>query len=347
MVAALTRSYRPLEVVHTANLPEGAWLEYRRRGIGGSDAAVVMGDSSFRTARDLYLDKRGLAQPDSSNWVAKEVGHRLESLVAKLFSHWTGFQVYPIQIMFAHPLYPFMLADVDFFVALPDGTTAILECKTAGYNSQPFWENDAVPVHYTWQVRHYMAVMNLQKAFVACLFDNNEDSFVYREVGRDLFLESQLIAKEKTFWEEHVQKALPPPFTEHSKLALENLRRYCERNPGQPEIQLPDSLSDQLAAYLEFSAQKAALKGELDALDEKMKQLYIPILEQMGTGCEGVCRKGGTEYRVSYRPRRQKKITKENLSRLKAQHPEIYAQFVTESESWCFKAEQIAGGMQI
>ena len=35
-----------------------------------------------------------------------------------------------MRIMFRHPLYPFMLADVDFFVRMPDGTFAILECKT-------------------------------------------------------------------------------------------------------------------------------------------------------------------------------------------------------------------------
>lgn len=49
-----TSTYEPLALVDTADLPEEEWLEYRRRGIGGSDAAAILGVSPFATARDLY-----------------------------------------------------------------------------------------------------------------------------------------------------------------------------------------------------------------------------------------------------------------------------------------------------
>lgn len=52
-----TSTYEPLVLVDTADLPEEEWLEYRRRGIGGSDAAAILGVSPFATARDLYYDK--------------------------------------------------------------------------------------------------------------------------------------------------------------------------------------------------------------------------------------------------------------------------------------------------
>ncbi|MBP3627125.1 MAG: YqaJ viral recombinase family protein [Clostridia bacterium] len=52
-----TSTYEPLVLVDTADLPEDEWLEYRRRGIGGSDAAAILGVSPFATARDLYYDK--------------------------------------------------------------------------------------------------------------------------------------------------------------------------------------------------------------------------------------------------------------------------------------------------
>ena len=53
--------------------------------------------------------------------------------VAKIFERKTGYRVYQIKKMFQHPQYPWMLADVDYFVVLPDGTTAILEIKTTNY----------------------------------------------------------------------------------------------------------------------------------------------------------------------------------------------------------------------
>lgn len=46
--------YTPVEIVDTTNLPEEEWLAWRRKGIGGSDAAAIMGISPFRTARDIY-----------------------------------------------------------------------------------------------------------------------------------------------------------------------------------------------------------------------------------------------------------------------------------------------------
>ena len=137
----LVKDYIPLILVDTENLPRDEWLEWRRKGIGGSDAATIIGVSPFSTARDLYYDKLNIvsAVDEENNWVQKEIGHLLEDLVAKIFSKKTGYPVYQVKKMFYHPLYPYMLADVDYFVRLPDGKTAILEIKTTNYNATGKW----------------------------------------------------------------------------------------------------------------------------------------------------------------------------------------------------------------
>ena len=157
-------AYKPMVLVDTANLPEDEWLEWRRRGIGGSDAAAILGVSPFATARDLYYDKLKIVSygDDESNWVAKKVGHLLEDLVAEIFSVKTGFQIYQVKKMFYHPVYTYMLADVDYFIRLPNGKTAILEIKTTNYNAKDHWWCDGreiVPVNYEIQGRHYMCVI--------------------------------------------------------------------------------------------------------------------------------------------------------------------------------------------
>lgn len=59
--------YAPQILVSTEGLPREQWLEYRRKGIGGSDAAAVLGISPFRTGRDLYYDKLNKGfEPDLS-----------------------------------------------------------------------------------------------------------------------------------------------------------------------------------------------------------------------------------------------------------------------------------------
>ena len=75
MADTSTLSYKPQVLVDTADLPEKDWLEYRRRGIGGSDAAAIFGVSPFKTARDLYYDKLKIAsfEDDNANWVISGV----------------------------------------------------------------------------------------------------------------------------------------------------------------------------------------------------------------------------------------------------------------------------------
>ena len=109
MPDSATQSYKPHVLVDTKDLPESDWLEYRRRGLGGSDAASILGVSPFRTARDLYYDKLKIVtyEDPEDNWVQKKMGHVLEDLVAEIFHVRTGYHIYQVKKMFYHPLYPF------------------------------------------------------------------------------------------------------------------------------------------------------------------------------------------------------------------------------------------------
>ena len=98
-------NYKAEVFVDTENLSREDWLSFRRKGIGGSDAAAIMGMSPFCTKRDLYYDKLGI-QPvmdeEEDNWVAKEVGHRLEDLVAEIFARKTGYKAVSYTHLRAH-----------------------------------------------------------------------------------------------------------------------------------------------------------------------------------------------------------------------------------------------------
>ena len=272
---SLNLTYKAEVVVDISNLTREEWLTYRKKGIGGSDAAAILGVSPFTTKKDLYFDKTGKKPviEDEGNWVAMEVGHRLEDLVAEIFSKKTGLKVFPVRKMFRHPLYPFMLADVDFFIEFPDGFYGILECKTTNYNCQEKWANNTIPVNYEYQVRHYMAVMNIQKAYIACLYGNNEEEFFIRYLERDLSMEEDLIVEEKTFWEENVLKKAAPAYGEKADLVLESIRKHC--GPADPEagsVALSAKNLTGIQTYLDLKAEKAKLDSEVKRLEEKMKQ---------------------------------------------------------------------------
>ena len=253
-----TSTYEPLVLVDTADLPEEEWLEYRRRGIGGSDAAAILGVSPFATARDLYYDKLKVVsyEDGESNWVQKKVGHLLEDLVAEIFHVKTGFEIYQVKKMFYHPVYTYMLADIDYFIRLPNGKTAILEIKTTNYNAKDHWWCDGqeiVPVNYEIQGRHYMCVMNMDEVYFCCLYGNNENEVIIRHIDRDPDYEAEMIALEGNFWNDHVLTQTPPPYTEDGELTLESVRRHFgPADENAPEIELSVPLASSLVRYTEL-----------------------------------------------------------------------------------------------
>lgn len=334
----LREEYVPIEFVDTTSLPEEEWLAWRRKGIGGSDAAAIMGISPFRTARDIYYDKLNIAPQDSSeeNWVALKMGHLLEDLVAEIFSRKTGLEIFQIKRMFQHPLHPFMLADVDYFVSLPDGGTAILEIKTTNYNARSNWWQDGeeiVPPYYEAQGRHYMAVMNLDEVFYCCLYGNNEDEVIIRHISRDRTYESELIFLEECFWQEHVLAKIPPDYTEDGDLIQESLKRF---SPPADRLAETVSLSvdgkQRLEQYLALQERKSAVDKVSTTLDKEMKRLRALIAEEMGPSCTAFCNIGDGQYKISYNPVHRTEVKKEGLLRLQTLYPDAYQQCVSDSE---------------
>ena len=279
-MAVASESYAPSVLVSTEGLPEKDWLEYRRRGIGGSDAAAILGISPFATARDLYYDKLKIVPFDDSesNWVAKKMGHLLEDLVAEIFHVKTGYRIYQIKKMFYHPVHTFMLADIDYFVELPKGRTAILEIKTTNYNAKDHWWSEdgqeIVPLNYEAQGRHYMSVMNIDEVFYCCLYGNNEDEVIIRHIDRDRDYEAELIALEQDFWENHILTGMPPPYTEDGDLILDSVRHHFgPADPSAPELILEGNMALLIPRYLELQTQRNAEKRNYEHIEAEMRRL--------------------------------------------------------------------------
>ena len=103
------------------------WLEERRKGIGGSDAAKVMGLSRWGGPFSVYQDKvNGVKAPVDSE--AVHFGNVLEDVVAQEFSRREGVKVRRRNSMTFSEGYPFMMANIDRELV---GAKIGLECKTA------------------------------------------------------------------------------------------------------------------------------------------------------------------------------------------------------------------------
>lgn len=244
-------------LIETKNLSHEEWLEYRNKGIGGSDAAAIAGLNPYKSPAGVYLEKIGLSNGPEDNEKMR-VGRDLEEYVAQRFTEATGLKVRKRNAILVHKDHEFMFANVDRLIV---GKNEGLECKTTSSYGMKNWEGDEIPQHYILQCMHYMAVTGADAWYIACLIGN--EKFVYKRIERDEEIINYLIQIEKDFWEEYVlKKQMPAPDgSEDSDKILNFL--YPNSN-GQ---------SIELIGYEEKIHKLKKLKEKLDELDKEKKEL--------------------------------------------------------------------------
>ena len=192
--------------------------EERRKYIGGSDIAAVMGMSRWKTPLKLWLEKTGECEPvDLSKVEAVQLGSELEEFVAQKFSKETGKQVRKQSKMYVHKDYPFMIAHVDRLIT---GTDEILECKTCGSHKKDEWEDESIPQEYVLQVIWYLGITGKKKAYIAVLIGGQ--SFKYKMIEFDKELFETMVDMAKDFWN-CVQTKTPPALTPDDNTLLSEI----------------------------------------------------------------------------------------------------------------------------
>jgi putative phage-type endonuclease len=209
--AADERRRPALRLVDTKDLSRSEWLEVRKSGIGGSDAAAAIGLSPYMSPLELWLIKTGrdanLPRPDADDTTEPVYfGTLLEPIVAASYTKQTGNRVRRVNAVLQHPTVPFMLANVDREV-VGRRDVQLLECKTAGEFGARLWR-DGVPEYVQLQVQHQLAVTGKSSADVAVLICGQR--LEVHRVERDDGLIARLIELEAAFWR-HVETDTPPP----------------------------------------------------------------------------------------------------------------------------------------
>jgi putative phage-type endonuclease len=183
------------------------WLRERKNYLGGSDLGAIAGLNPYRTALDVYLDK-------TSDDIACETspamrwGTLLEDTIAKEYAEVTGqtIEIEPNTIY--HPSMKFLGANIDRWVGDKE---YVLECKTAGFTRGKEWGEegtDQIPESYLVQVAYYAAICAVPKVDIAVLI-GGQDFRIYT-YERTKELEDKLIKIACNFWDNHIEKRIPP-----------------------------------------------------------------------------------------------------------------------------------------
>ena len=182
------------------------FLNERRKGIGGSDVAAILGLDRYRTPEQVWLEKTGQVKPLDVMTPDQERGITFESIAAKKYEQKTGIKLVRIPGRFQHPIHKFMLANIDFFV---EGREKLVEVKCPSLGAFSRIKREGLPDSWLLQMQHYMAVLALNAAVIV-IFCADRMELVHFTVERDDILIAHMIEKEREFWT-LVETMTPPP----------------------------------------------------------------------------------------------------------------------------------------
>ncbi len=167
------------------------WLKERQTGIGGSDAAAVLGVNPFMTA--------------------------LEPIAADLYVEKTGRTIHE-RDQKRHPDLDFMVGNVDreIIEGINVDSPGILEIKCPGLQVMAKVKAHGLEDYMMVQLQHYLAIYEYNWGSFA-LFNAERWELIHFDLQADQDFISILMEKESIFWHNNVLLRIPPPTDTDSK----------------------------------------------------------------------------------------------------------------------------------
>lgn len=251
-------------------------LEERKRGIGASEAAAVLGLNPYRTPLEVWMQKKGLIETIETP--AMRLGTRLEPVIAEMYQEATGLELATTRTIL-YPKNPIIFATPDRIVK---GRHKGLEIKTANARMAEQWGEegtDEVPHYYLIQCILCMAVTDLQEWDLAALIGGSD--FRIYTIHRDIGLENAIIERLLEWWETYVVGNQEPEIDSSSACA-EYLAAKYPRN-FQP-LKQADTDTEQLLNRL------AEVRYSLESLEEQEEAIKNLLKNYIGDadGVQGI-----------------------------------------------------------
>lgn len=222
--------------------------------VGGSMVAQILGLSPWQSPLDAfaYLTDEKMSWTGERNAYQKAMGHQLETMVLTKIVEAVekeGYEVTLVQDKHMYqkneikldadgiPVfdaegnpelrYPFAIADIDGILILKDKKTGerkvvLAEAKTTqahGFETIRHWKDGIVPEYYECQLRWYMSVLDIDEAWIGCMWGFSPADFAVIHVDRDMTIEKTLLDEVETFVE-NCDKGIKPDGTTANQLLV-------------------------------------------------------------------------------------------------------------------------------
>lgn len=245
------------------------WLRARHPFVCSSEAAAVLGLSTWSSPMGLAYRKQGPVEPNAPT-IEQRVGHALEPLIAECFIDATGKALadpgdYAIAV---NDKFPWLAATID---RLTCDAGESVELKTAKFHNAKEWAT-RVPIAYQVQCHVQMIVTETRMSYAAVLL-NCADFKWFRVPYHERFAE-RLIERTRKFHERCiVGNERPDPDDSADAAAI--LAKLYPKSDGDGKA-LPgdfDSLGDE---YDKLTAEASRIEKAKRAIQNRVKDALGP-----------------------------------------------------------------------
>lgn len=286
----------------------------RNKFIGGSDVAAILGLNRYKTAYEVWEEKKHNIKTFEGNQ-ATEWGKKLEPVIIAHFEYLNNVKVFDNNARY-------ISKEFDFIGCHPDGICTInnenvlIEVKTVSTDAYKFWGN-SLPMEYYCQVQHNLYVLGLKKAkFIYLVLDSR----FYSEI--DVNFDADYVAEQNKYlaewWNEYIVGEKTP---------IKTVTDYEKENPEIQMVEADEETAQKHTELIELKAKIKELEAQKEAIEDFLK-LKIGEATDLMYGLNTI---------ATWRP--QTKVTVDT-KKLKEELPETFLKYATEKTSRTFLVKQ-------
>jgi len=294
--------------------------------LGGYDASSIRGKNQYKSKLTLFLELTGQLPRNVEPNLAMEIGLILEPFVLEKAEAMLGTKITNRQDFIQHPVYPFIAGHIDGLCEI-NGEKILIDAKTTSAYNNKQWnpETEDMPDMVLYQLCHYMLCLPDVDAAIAVALIGNSKIVTVRVDRHNEFLQG-LLNDEVRFWNENVQKLIPPAIEDISASDLDTLKQIYPQSV-ENGIDLDTEAVGYANRMLAIKEQIKTLKAEEEDIQARFE--FLLATNDTATG-------GG--IKVTWKTQN---ATTDCRKALKEKYPEIYNELSPKTTNRVFRISKI------
>lgn len=286
----------------------------RNEFIGGSDVAAILGLNRYRTAYEVWEEKKHSIKTFEGN-AATEWGKKLEPVIIKHFEQVNNVKVFDNNERYISKEHDFLGCHPDG-IYTHNGENILIEVKTVSSDAYKFWGN-SLPMEYYYQVQHNLYVLGLKRAkFIYLVLDSR----LYSEI--EVNFDAEYVEEQNNYlikwWNQYIVGDETP---------IKAVSDYEKENPDVKMVEADEEAANKHAELVELKTKIKELEAQKEVIEDFLK-LKIGDATDLMYGLNTI---------ATWRPSVRVSV---DTKKLKEELPETFLKYAKEITSRTFLVKQ-------